>query len=377
MNDKAPPGQSAEPSELDELRAAIDRVDVAILEQLNRRANLVERVGEFKASRGKSVYSAGRERNLLQALAAKNPGPFPDEALGPVFREIVSGTRSLERRLRVAYLGPEGTFSHLAALEAFGRQVEFLPFASFPEVLAAVASSRADHGVLPVENSTEGVVTQALDCLVDADVTIAGELLLRISLCMMSRTGDLSDVKKVASHPQPLAQARRWLDQRLSGSERLEFSSTAEAARLAAQSPEVAAIGASICGEAEGLKLVARGIEDRHDNTTRFLILGGEPPAASGTDLTSVVFTMRKDQSGALHRLLEPFATHDVNLTSIQSRPLKGAPWEYLFFIDLEGHRDSPALENAIDAASRIAHSTRVLGSFPRASEARNGEVSE
>jgi chorismate mutase/prephenate dehydratase len=360
---------------LGELREAIDAVDHALLDGLNERARLVQRVGELKRTRGLSVYSAGRERDLAEALIAANSGPFPDAALLPVFREIVSGTRSLERELRVGYLGPDGTFSHLAARESFGACAQYVPVASFAEVLASVASGQLDHGLLPVENSTEGVVTQALDCLVDSNVTLVGEVLLRISLCLMSQAGDLAGVRRIASHPQPLAQARGWLDRELPNADRIEVASTAEAARLAAEAPDVAAIGTELAAEVGGLTPISRGIEDRHDNTTRFLIVGGEAPEPSGFDLTSVVFTVRKDQSGALHRLLSPFADNGVNLAAIQARPLKGAPWEYLFFIDAEGHRDEPAMARAIEASGEVALSTRILGSFPRARRPRGGEI--
>ncbi len=360
---------------LAELRDAIDSVDRRLLDALNERAHLVARVGDLKRSHDHSVYRAERERDLVEGLIEANTGPFPDAAIPAVFREIISGTRSLERDLQIGYLGPDGTFSHQAAKEAFGASASYVPVASFAELLASVASGQIDHGLLPVENSTEGVVTQALDGLVDANVTLVGELLLRVSLCVMSRSGDPSEVRRVASHPQPLAQARGWLDRELPGAERIEVASTAEAARLAAGAPDVAAIGTALAAEVGGLKIIARGIEDRRDNTTRFLVIGGDPPEPSGFDLTSVVFTVRKDQSGALHGLLAPFASGGVNLAAIQARPLKGAPWEYLFFIDVEGHRSQSAVAKAIEEASRLALSTRVLGSFPRARRSRGGEA--
>lgn len=378
MRNKTPDSESfAKDEELFRLREGIDRVDLEILDLLNERARLVKLVGSFKQRRGKSVYSFGRERDLISSLEQKSSGPFPEEALASVYREIVSATRSLERRLIVGYLGPQGTFSHLAAVEAFGHQVEFLSMPNFTEILAAVTSGKVDHALLPIENSTEGVVTQALDSLADSQVTIAGEILLRVSLCVMSKTGDLKDIRRVASHPQPLAQARKWLERYLPGVEKMELSSTAEAARLAEANEDLAAIGPSISAEYAELEVIEQNIEDRHDNTTRFLILGGDAPAATGSDLTSVVFTVRKDESGALHRLLKPFDVQGVNLARIQSRPLKGAPWEYRFFFDLEGHGEDPSVKRAIKSASEIASSTRVLGSFPRALDSRRSEFSE
>jgi chorismate mutase/prephenate dehydratase len=359
---------SAPAAELDRLRAAIDATDRSILAALNERARLVQRVGEIKRAGRSTVYAAARERDLVRALQGENPGPFPDGALPAVFREIISATRSLEAPLRIAYLGPEGTFSHLAARQVFGSQVEFVGFAGIAEVFAAVERGDCDHGLVPVENTSEGVVTQTLDTFVDSDLPICGETLLRISHRLLSRTGRLEDVRRVASHPQPLAQCRGWLDRNLPAAERVEVASTAAAARLAAERPDVAAVGSALAGEREGLLTVAAGIEDRRDNTTRFLVIGGDAPAPSGDDVTSVVFTVRRTEAGALHRLLEPFARHGVNLASIQSRPLRGAPWEYLFFLDVEGHRSQPAVAAALSDAARVAHSCRVLGSFPRAS---------
>ena len=378
MSKKGPKNDSsAKNDELLRLREEIDRVDLEILGLLNERAQLVKLVGGFKRKEGRSVYSFGRERDLISKLEKKNSGPFPVHGLAPVFKEIVSGTRSLERRLKVGYLGPEGTFSHLAALEAFGKQVEFLSKSSFTDILSEIVSGKLDHGLLPIENSTEGVVTQALDSLADVDVTIAGEVLLRVSLCIMSKTGSLKDVRRVASHPQPLAQARKWLELHLPGVKKVPLPSTAEAARLAVDSEDLAAIGPLISAEYSGLEVIERGIEDRQDNTTRFLILGGDAPSVSGSDLTSVVFTVRKDESGALHRLLKPFAVHEVNLAGIQSRPLKGAPWEYRFFLDLEGHSEEVDVQKAISAASEIATSTRVLGAFPRALDSQASKGNE
>jgi len=361
------PARAEARTELDGLRAEIDAVDRRILELLNERAEIVQRVGEFKREAATSVYRSARERDLVASLAATNPGPFPNAALPHVFREIVSATRSLETRLRVAYLGPAGTFSHIAAVDTFGSQTDLLPRSTIPEVFEAVERGEADHGLVPVENTSEGVITVTLDTFVDSDVPICGETLLRVSHDLLSRSGNLEDVRRVVSHPQPLAQCRAWLDRHLPGVERLARASTAAAAQEAEADPATAAIGSAMLGELVGLKACAQAIEDRRDNTTRFLVIGGEAPEPSGQDLTSVIFTVRKAQAGALHGLLAPFSEHGVNLLSIQSRPLRGAPWEYLFFIDLEGHLSEPSVERALSAAAEVASSSHVLGSFPRA----------
>ncbi len=359
-------------AELAELRAEIDAVDRRILAELNRRAELVLRVGELKLDRGAGIYSAARERDLTDRLTAANPGPFPDAGVRPVFREIVSATRSLEARLRVAYLGPEGTFSHLAARETFGAHAEYVAAATMSEVFAIVERGEAEHGLVPVENTTEGVVTPTLDALLASELAISGESLLRISHHLMSASGRMEDVRRVASHPQPLAQCRIWLDRHIPQAERQEMPSTSAAAELAVREADVAAIGSSLVAELRQLQIIAGSIEDQRDNTTRFLVIGGDSPPPSGNDLTSVAYTVRKGKSGALHDLLKPFADHGVNLTSIQARPLKGTPWEYVFFLDVEGHTKEGEVLAALEAAAVFANSHRVLGSFPRATEARN-----
>ncbi len=375
----AEPGQSSPTAvsdaetELAGLRRRIDEVDQKILEQLNDRARLVQEVGEFKKGCGTSVYAAAREREIVERLEAANPGPFPAAGLGPVFREIISSTRSLESVLQVAYLGPAGTFSHLAATQQFGNLAELIPVSSLADVFAAVERGRADLGIVPVENTTQGVVTETLDAFANFDLTVCGEALLRISQDLFSRSGRLEDVRRVASHPQPLAQCRHWLDRNLADAERVETASTSAAAQAAAEDESVAAIGSAMAGRAYDLRTIEKSIEDRSDNTTRFLVLGTREPEASGDDLTSAVFTIRKDQAGALYRLIEPFARSGVSLTSIQQRPIQGKPWEYLFFVDVEGHRSEKAVAEALAAAAEIAHSHRILGSFPRARRSETG----
>ncbi len=358
-------------AKLSGLREEIDSVDRRILTALNQRAALVVKVGELKQGSGAPVYVAARERDLADRLTRDNPGPFPDAGVRPVFREIVSATRSLECRLRVAYLGPEGTFSHLAARTTFGAQADYLAASTFSEVFSIVEQGEAQHGIVPVENTTEGVVTPTLDAMLASSVNISGESLVPISHHLMSRAGTLDQVRRVASHPQPLAQCRQWLERHLPGVERLEMPSTSAAAELATTDPEVAAIGSALVADLRELPILSSSIEDQRDNTTRFLVIGGETPAPSGNDLTSVAYTVRKGQSGALHELLLPFAKLGVNLTSIQARPMKGAPWEYVFFLDLEGHLEQPEVRKAFEAAAKFANSHRVLGSFPRATEAR------
>lgn len=356
--------------ELARLREAIDAVDAAILEQLNQRARLVQRIGDLKSTRRAPVYVASRERDLVAALRARNPGPFPDAGIPHVFREIISATRSLEEVTRVSFLGPAGTFSHQAAVRQFGALADLCPVRHIREVFERVERGDVHFGVVPVENTTEGAVTETYDALVESDVTLCGELLLEISHNLLARAEALADVRRVASHPQPLAQCRDWLHRHLPGVETVEMASTARAAQRAAAEEGTAALGSEVAAEAYDLHVLARGVEDRRGNATRFLVIGRESPAPSGDDLTSAVFTVRKDQSGTLYHLLEPFARHRVNLTSIQSRPMKGKPWEYHFFVDLEGHADEPRVARALDDAAATAHSHKILGSYPRAGRA-------
>lgn len=361
-------------NDLDSLRSQIDEVDRALLSQLNRRASLVLEVGHVKESSGASVYEEAREQSIVRGLVEINSGPFPDAGLGPVFREIISATRSLEQGVRIAYMGPEGSWSHLAANQKFGRMAGLTAVATISDVFAVVERRTADLGIVPVENTTEGVVTQTLDTFVDSDVSICGEVLVRIENDLASRTGKLEDVKQVASHPQALAQCRDWLDRNLRGIERIETASTTAAALLAVEDDSLAAICSTMAAEKYGLAVVRKSIQDRVDNTTRFLVIGRQTPRPTGDDLTSAVFTIRKDEPGGLHRLLQPFAAGGINLTSIHLRPIKGKPWEYLFFLELEGHRGEERVENALASVASIAHSHRVLGSFPRAQSPSSGK---
>jgi chorismate mutase/prephenate dehydratase len=356
--------------ELATLRNQIDEIDREILVRLNRRASLVQRVGELKEGGRKGpIYVAARERDLVSALVDANPGPFPNAAIPHVFREIISATRSLEERVRVAFLGPDGTFSHQAASRQFGAQVDFVPVTTLRDVFTLTERGDTQFGVVPVENTIEGPITVTFDALVETNVTICSEIKLEISQHLMSRTGQIEDIQRVASHPQPLAQCRGWLEANLHGIETVETTSTAAAAQLAHADEKVASIGSEVTAEVYDLVPIASGIEDHRGNTTRFLVIGRETPAPSGQDLTSAIFTVRRDQAGALHNLLGPFAKNGVNLTAVQSRPIKGKPWEYNFIVDMEGHQVDPAVRRALDEAAEGAASYKVLGSFPRALE--------
>jgi chorismate mutase/prephenate dehydratase len=273
--------------------------------------------------------------------------------------------------VRIAFLGPEGTFSHQAVARQFGAQIDRMPASSMSEVFTFTQQGKAHYGVVAVENTTEGAVAETFDALVESDLSICGELMLEVTQCLVSASGRMEDIEKLASHPQPLGQCRLWIQRNLPDAHIIETASTAAAAQLAARDSAVAAIGSEAAADVYGLQVIEREIEDRPGNTTRFLVIGRESPAPSGDDITSAVFTVRKDQSGALYRLLEPFARYGVNLNSIQSRPMKGKPWEYLFFVDMQGHAEDEGVAKALREASAVAHSHKILGSYPRAAMKR------
>jgi len=354
--------------EIARLRREIDALDDALLETLNRRAALARRIGELKGQA--SAYRPERESEVLRRIAAVNPGPLPSERVSAVFREIVSACRAMEAVLRVAYLGPEGTFSEQAVERHFGRAVQALPEASIDEVFRGVEAGRADFAIVPVENSTEGMVGRTLDLLLASPLRICGEVELRIRQNLFARTESLAEIARVYSHAQSLAQCRDWLARHLPRAERIPVASNAEAARRAATEPGAAAIAGAAAGERHGLRRVAAGIEDDANNTTRFLVLGRLAPAPTGRDRTSLAVSA-ENRPGALHALLAPFAEHGISMTRIESRPahLRSALWEYVFFIDIEGHERDAVVASALAALRTRAPFLRVLGSYPIATD--------
>jgi chorismate mutase/prephenate dehydratase len=353
------------------IRAKIDALDSEILGLLNKRAAQVMKVRDLKAeaSGGKAASVAfvpHRERQVLDRLTRLNPGPFPNEGVLAVFREIMSASLALEGRPRIAYMGPAATFSHKAALAKFGAQCEYAPVAGIPDVFAEVEQGRADLGVVPVENSSEGVIRHTLDLFVDSSLKVCGELALPIRLCLMSKSGKKSGYKAILSHPQPLAQARGWLDRNYPGVERGESSSTSAAAKLAAKDSKIAVIGDALAAEVYGLKVVAKNIQDKSDNMTRFLVIGRTLAEPTGRDKTSVMLSLR-DKVGALASMLKPFEAAKISLSSIESRPSRRRPWEYYFFIDFLGHQQDKKTLKLLEALKKRTLELKVLGSYPLA----------
>lgn len=351
-------------NELTKLRGKIDKIDEDILKLLNNRARVVIEVARLKRKENASFYSPEREKAILQRLISINKGPFPNSAIKPLFREILSASLALEEPLKVAYFGPVATFTHLAAMRFFGSSAKLIPAEGIKDVFEAVYSGQAEFGVVPVENSSEGVVSYTLDMFMDYDLKITGEVMLKISHNLLSRSGDKSKIGKIYSHPQPTAQCRKWLERNVPGIPVQEATSTARAAEMASVDEDAAAIASEVAAKIYDLHFVERNIEDFKDNFTRFLIISWEPAKKSGRDKTSIMFST-KDRPGALFTILEPIKRARINLTKIESRPSKRKAWEYIFFVDMEGHVEDKKVRKAIEEVSEGCLYLKVLGSYP------------
>jgi chorismate mutase/prephenate dehydratase len=309
-----------------------------------------------------------RERQVFTRLATLNRGPLSNDAIQAIYREIISAARALEQKLRIAYFGPIATYTHQAALEQFGSQSDYLPVSTIPQVFAEVERGNVDYGVVPIENSSEGAVAITLDMFVDSPLKIIAERSLEIRHCLLSRTPRREKITRVMAHPQALAQCRRWLAANLPGVATEEVSSNARAAELAAATSQLAAIAGRLAAEHYKLKIVATNIQDQAANFTRFAVLGREPQSSQPTDhdKTSLLLSVR-DEVGVLYRTLKPFADNAINLLRIESRPLKGRPWEYLFFIDVEGHVTDTPIAQALHGIAPLCAWVKVLGSYASA----------
>jgi chorismate mutase/prephenate dehydratase len=347
-----------------ELRNQIDALDDQLLALLNQRGQLAQAVGHAKD--GGPIYRPEREAQVVRRLQAANSGPLPSESVELLFKEIMSACRSLEQPMTVAYLGPEGTFSEAAAIKQFGQSAQGLPSANIDEVFRAVEQGQAHYGVVPVENSTEGAIGRTLDLLLTTSLNICGEVMLRVRQNLLRRKGGLDGIRVVYSHAQSLAQCQGWLNAHLPNAERIAVSSNAEAARLAADQDDVVAIAGEIAAKHHGLTMVVPDIEDDAANTTRFLVLGKGDTAPSGKDKTSLA-VHAKNKPGALLDLIEPFARLGVGLSKLESRPARSGSWEYVFFIDLDGHHREARVAEALAEAASHALSLRILGSYPTA----------
>src|SRR5687767_5098758 len=350
-------------ADIDKLRREIDAIDDELVERLQKRAALAKKIGELKGAA--PAYRPERESEVLHRIALLK-GTLSADRLIAIFREIISACRGLEEAIRVSYLGPEGTFSEQAVRKHFGRAVEALPAPSVDDALRRCESGAAQFAVLPVENSTEGAVGRTLDLLLVTPLRICGEIELRVQQNLLARDGDLKAIKVLYSHAQSLAQCNSWLAQHLPSVERVPVASNADAARRAAGETAAAAIAGELAGERYGLNVLARAIEDNPNNTTRFLVLGNLDAAPTGRDRTSLVMSA-ENKPGAVHALLTPLAEHRVSMTRIESRPAtaRSALWEYLFFVDIEGHQKDAAVAAALAGLRARAPFLKVLGSYP------------
>jgi chorismate mutase/prephenate dehydratase len=351
---------------LAELRKQIDALDEQILALLNRRADLVHDVGQIKKRDGLAIYVPEREEQLLKGLVKKSRGRLPATAIRAIYREVMSASLALEKDLAIAYLGPEATYTHQAARQKFGASVRYLPQASIADVFDSVVRGRADYGVVPIENSTEGAVNYTLDVFIDTDLKIVAQILLRIENNLMAK-GPREEIRKVYSHPQVFGQCRQWLRHNLPGVDLVEVSSTTRAAELAAAEPASAALAGRMAAECYGLAILEPSIQDQPNNTTRFLVIGHGACPPTGDDKTSLMFCVQ-DKPGALLGALKPFTRLKLNMSKIESRPSKRKAWEYFFFVDVDRHAQDPAMVEALEELAKHCSFVKILGSYPRGS---------
>jgi chorismate mutase / prephenate dehydratase len=354
--------------ELLSLRVQIDALDRELLALLNRRAGLALQVGEIKKREGSAVFRPEREAQVIDGLKAENRGPLPNESVAPIWREIMSASRALETPLRIAYLGPAGTFSELAALGYFGASIVHVPCGSIDEVFRATSGGAADFGVVPVENSTEGVVARSLDLFLTTPLSIVGETSLYVRHNLLRKIEGMAGIEAVCAHPQALAQCHAWLTQHLPNVERRPVASNAEGARQASTNDKLVAIASERASSEYGLHVLSPAIQDDPHNRTRFAVVAlpnqMPPPSASGHDCTSLVVSV-PNKPGAVHDMLVPLKNHGVSMTRFESRPARSGQWEYYFYIDIDGHPDQPHVATALTELRNACAFFKLLGTYP------------
>jgi chorismate mutase/prephenate dehydratase len=356
--------EAGAPADLETLREKIDALDKEIVGLLNLRANVVVEVGKTKIAGGTPVYSPDREHAVLKRIASLNEGPLPQSTLQAIYRELMSGSFALERPQRVGYLGPEGSYSHMAAVRKFGASVEYRPLADIRAVFEEVARKHIDLGMVPVENSSGGAVIDTLDSFIEMKVFICAEVLVEVHHNLLANCPP-EEIKTIASKPEVFAQCRKWLSTSFQQAELLPVASSSRAAQMAAETPGLAAIGSALAAEVYGLKIVFANIEDVTNNITRFVVISPDSAKRTGEDRTSMMFTT-SHKAGALVDVLNVFARHGLNLTNIDTRPSKRRNWEYYFFVDAEGHAEDENFRKALAEARSHCGELHVLGSFPR-----------
>ena len=352
---------------LEELRKRIDQIDYQLVQLLNERARVVVEVGKLKTKTDAPVYAPDREKQVFAKIIQANKGPLSDKSLVAVWRELMSGSFALEKPLRVAYLGPEGSFSHTAAMLKFGQSVEYEPLADIRSIFDEIGKSHCDLGIVPVENSIGGGVIETLDALIDSDAKICAEVLMAIHHNLLANC-TMEEIEKIYSKPEVFAQCRNWLSATFKNTQTIPVASTAKAAQMAASENRAAAIGSRIAAELYRLKVICENIEDVTNNITRFLVVSREDARPTGEDKTAILFSTAH-KAGALADVLEVFKRYEINLTNIQSRPSRKREWEYYFFVDFPGHRTDQYVTKALDEARKHCLQLSLLGSFPRATE--------
>ncbi|OFX17202.1 MAG: chorismate mutase [Armatimonadetes bacterium RBG_16_58_9] len=349
-----------------DLRKKIDSIDAELVEMINQRAECALEIGRMKEKGTKSIFAPEREKQVLSGVLKNNRGPLSDGSMSAIFREVISACRALEKPITVSYLGPAGTYTHIASILKFGESTDFLPANTIPDVFSAVEHKEANYGVVPVENSTEGIVNHTLDMFLLSDLRICAEIYARISHALLSCGTDVSRIKRVYSRAEAIAQCRNWLSAHLPQVEIIEVSSTTKAAKMCEGYPTSAAVASSLAAKEYGLNIIAQGIEDNPHNRTRFLVVGYSKPEPSGKDKMSVVFSV-PHKAGSLYHALKVFDSEGINLSMIESRPTKQMPWEYVFFVDCQGHEKDESVQKALSHLSEMAMFVRVLGSYPEA----------
>ncbi len=354
--------------ELSKLREQIDKLDKKILELISNRARIALEIGRLKSKDQLNFWDPKREKEIFEHLKSLNKGPLSHQAIFHIFHEIITATREIQHPTKVAFLGPEATFSHMAAIKHFGKTAIFYPLPSIKDVFWEVEKGSYDYGVVPVENSTEGIVAYTLDMFMQSELKVAGEIYLRINHFLAASFKEKEKIKKIYAHPQAVAQCRNWISYHMPNIPIFETSSTALAARKAKEDPEAAAITTKLAAEKADLFILERHLEDFAHNTTRFWIIGHRLPNPTGSDKTSLLFAT-PDRPGALYKCLKPFAERRVNLSKLESRPMKNLPWHYLFFVDLEGHYTDTPVKEALVELKEVSAYLKLLGSYPKALE--------
>ncbi len=348
---------------LDKLRRKIDDFDSKIIELFNERANVVKEIGAIKNRKNAQIYAADREKQLFEKVSAKNKGPLTDKCLFAVYRELMAGSIMLERPVKVSYLGPEGTFSYFAAKEKFGSSIEYISLNGIDTVFKEVESERADYGIVPVENSTEGGIRETLNMFIECDVKVCAEIIMPVHHNLMA-TCKKSEIKKIYSKPQALSQCKLWLANNFQKVDLLDIGSTAEAAKIASKEKYAAAIAHSEVARIYGLKILRRNIEDYANNITRFFVLSREFPPRTGNDKTAIM-CHTKNEAGSLFKILEPFKKHNINLSDIEPLPTRKKAWDYCFFIDFAGHAYDEKVKRALKDVGKRCIDMKIMGSFP------------